>query len=475
MKRHLLAKQAGWALALGFLGLFPRLAHTAEPSPTTLSADDLHAEIARLEKETTQLRSSADAPVEWKESLRVDAQIRQVENTQRATVESLQRWLQELYSVPACQTWAQHIFGLERRLADLQMEDYRRIHDTGREVYTARYKALERWAVAAPPRARQLGFDVLSYPRMDGSTSTQPLAVLIACHCLGAAHEWVAQEQFRARMWGGGMPYQFSPRRSEPELELLQFTLQAAAPTPADGRLATIINGLLAPNRDTHQAYVNLIEGASDIGLIARPPSAGERELARQKNVELDIAPCALDALVFLVNRDNSLQGLTTAQIRDIYSGKVKNWLDVGGAAGAITPYQREEDSGSQELMRQMVMQDLPFVKDRLGNPDRLIVYGMGGPYVRLTTDKLGLAYSVYYYERYMAGSPNTRTIAVDGIEPSYETIRDRKYPFTAEVLVVTRKGLAPNSPAARLRQWLLSPEGQSVVRESGYVPIAEQ
>jgi phosphate transport system substrate-binding protein len=72
-----------------------------------------------------------------------------------------------------------------------------------------------------------------------------------------------------------------------------------------------------------------------------------------------------------------------------------------------------------------------------------------------------------------MSGSPRTRTIAVDGVEPTYETIRQRKYPYTTEVFVVTRKGIVPTDPAARLRNWLLSPEGQSVVRESGYVPLA--
>ena len=72
-----------------------------------------------------------------------------------------------------------------------------------------------------------------------------------------------------------------------------------------------------------------------------------------------------------------------------------------------------------------------------------------------------------------MAGSAYTRNLAVDGVEPTFETIRDRKYPYAAEVLVVTRKGMDPAAPAARWRAWLMSPEGQAVVRESGYVPIA--
>ncbi len=71
-----------------------------------------------------------------------------------------------------------------------------------------------------------------------------------------------------------------------------------------------------------------------------------------------------------------------------------------------------------------------------------------------------------------MSGSLRTRDLHVDGVEPNAQTIAMREYPFVSEVFVVTRNGIASNSPAAKLRAWLLSREGQSVVRESGYVPL---
>lgn len=446
-----------------------------EPSPEALTPEALKSELERVRKEAEALRNSAEAPAEWKESLAIQTKLAAMEESRTAALEPLNKRLAEIYVSPGFRKWHERVDALNDRLYSLRMAQYAEFRREGRELYEARHRELSRLAIASTPRARQLGFDVLGYPRMDGSTSTQPLAVLTACHCLGAAYEWVGREQLSARNMSSGQPFSFWSKPAEPELLLVEFTVQAGVQAPATERLSTIVNGLLAPNRDTHQAYVNLVEGKSDIALVARPPSAGEKDLARQKKVELDISACALDALVFLVNRDNPVRNLTTGQIRDIYSGKTTNWQEVGAAAGPITPFQREADSGSQELMRQLVMKELAFVKGRGGYPDRLILYGMGGPYVRLTTEKLGLAFSIYYYEKYMAGSPRTRTIAVDGIEPTYQTIRDRKYPFTSEVLVVNRKGLKPSDPAARLRQWLLSPEGQSVVRESGYVPISEQ
>jgi phosphate transport system substrate-binding protein len=262
--------------------------------------------------------------------------------------------------------------------------------------------------------------------------------------------------------------------RSEPELELLEFTLQAQASEPAEQRLAVIINRLLAHNASTHEAYVNLIDGKSEIGLLARAPSPDELELARTQNVDLDVVPCALDAFVFLVNTENPVRNLTTSQIRDIYAGNIEDWKKVGGRKRGITAYQREENSGSQQLMRELVMKDVPFKKptERYVGVPQLVGHLMSSVFLELTSDKGGLAYSVYYYERFMSGSPRTRTIAVDGAEPTFDTIRRRKYPYATEVFAVTRKGIDPQAPAARLRDWLLSAEGQSVVRESGYVPL---
>jgi phosphate transport system substrate-binding protein len=171
---------------------------------------------------------------------------------------------------------------------------------------------------------------------------------------------------------------------------------------------------------------------------------------------------------VFLVNSENPIRNLTTAQIRAIYGGQILDWSQVGSKPDRMQPLRREENSGSEELMRSLVMRDVPF-GDKQGRS--MIGFGMIGIFLELTQSRNGLGYSVYYYERFMSGSPRTRVIAVDGVEPTYETIRDRKYPYTSDVLVVTRKGPDTNAPALRLRDWLRSPEGQAVVRESGYVP----
>jgi ABC-type phosphate transport system substrate-binding protein len=425
----------------------------------SLSPAQIKSEIKRLTTEIEKLRNSPEAPEEFKELQTVEAKI-----------QALRSRSFELSGSPNVYQWIQRIHELLQELAEFQVADYRLTVDEGKRLFHARHVELAK-QTPNTPKLRGLGLSLLSYPRIDGSTSTQPLAVLITCKCCDVPSAWVGRGQSRPNPQLEGLKARFgiSP---EPEAELLEFTLQAKAGGASSERLATIINQLLATNASTNQAYINLIEGRSDIGLLARPPSSAELELARVKSVDLEFTPCALDAFVFLVNNANPVRNLTTKQIQDIYSRKITSWKSVGGS-GSITAYQREENSGSQQLMNNLVMKDVPLYdpKDYQDGP-QLIGQIMSSTFLSLTSDEQGIGYSVYYYEHFMSGSPRTRTIAVDGVEPNSETIGKRKYPYVCEVFVVTRKGLSKDAPAAKLRAWLLSPEGQSVVRASGYVPL---
>src|SRR5262245_11777185 len=94
----------------------------------------------------------------------------------------------------------------------------------------ARQVKLKALAPKDTPELRGLGFDVLSYPRMDGSTSTQPLAALIACRCLGMDYQWVGSND-RVPLW----VFPSTPP-AEAEAELREFTLQAKWKSPAEER-----------------------------------------------------------------------------------------------------------------------------------------------------------------------------------------------------------------------------------------------
>lgn len=232
----------------------------------------------------------------------------------------------------------------------------------------------------------------------------------------------------------------------------------------------------------TNNAYRNLILGAGDFIIVARPPSADETKLAQDKGVELDTRVIAYDAFIFIVGRENPVNTLTVQQIQAIYQDNVLRWSEVGGNNEKVTAFQRERNSGSQETMQALVMKGLTMAPP----VEQLIGQGMGGPYNRLNGTNNGIGYTFYYYHtvqspvnlvRYMArngkkSTPPQKVIAVNGILPAPETIRNRAYPYTTEVYAIVRKDAANDSPAVRLRDWLLTPEGQALIQESGYVPL---
>jgi ABC-type phosphate transport system substrate-binding protein len=185
--------------------------------------------------------------------------------------------------------------------------------------------------------------------------------------------------------------------------------------------------------------------------------------------VTFELTPVAKDALVFIVNVKNPMKSRTEEQLVKLYGEEFK-WRDRDEArrSGKLTPYARERDSGSRELFDALVMKGRPSPKNE---PPELIAGSMGGPYNQVTQDESGIGYSVYYYEHFMAASPLTRAIAVNGVEPTAETIASGKYPYVTPVYAIRRGGEPEDSAASRLLKWLLSDEGQAVVRESGYVP----
>lgn len=353
-----------------------------------------------------------------------------------------------------------------------------------RDLYTARHAELRQLAVAEIPQAVELGLDGLTYPKVDGSTSTHPLSVIIAARVLEVGYEWHYRNPGVSSAYAPPLPDDLRMRGAaamQPrsinegpfiELQLAASRVVAIPADPQQHRLAVIINNLLAITTGTNGAYVNLVEGNADLILVARAPSADELTLAGEKGVALSAHPIARDALVFIVNRENELDNLTLQEIRALYRT---------AASADRNEYQklrpkplfRERNSGSRELFDELVMRGEALPDKPSRGAEGIFAMSMIGPYNRITSDESAIGYSVYYYERFMALSPETRTIAIEGVHPTPQTIASGEYPLTALVYAVHRSDEPADSPARRLLEWLRSDEGQLIVRESGYIPVA--
>ena len=185
------------------------------------------------------------------------------------------------------------------------------------------------------------------YPIVDGSTSTQPLGVLTACRLTHTSFAW-------------GKPGISGERRLYPTIKAYdpgaRLSLEFTGSDLHDQAMILWKLEEKIRHTATHSSYINLISGSADLIIVAREPSDDELDLAREKGVEIHYAPIALDAFVFIVNVRNPVRSLTIEQIRDIYTGKIPDWAEVGGTPGAIRHYIRNRNSGSQEKMEKMVL-----------------------------------------------------------------------------------------------------------------------
>jgi ABC-type phosphate transport system substrate-binding protein len=175
------------------------------------------------------------------------------------------------------------------------------------------------------------------YPVVDGSTSTQPLSILIACRLTHTAFAWGSHPFNRVRMLYPTTDAYDSAKR----LDLEHSPKPAAMPLSPNSPLMTKVR-----YSGTHESYINLINRQAQLILAAREPSDDELALAKEKGVKIKALPIALDALVFIRNANNPVSAITTEQIRGIYTGKITHWKDLGGPDLKINPYRRNNGLG---------------------------------------------------------------------------------------------------------------------------------
>ena len=321
----------------------------------------------------------------------------------------------------------------------------------------------EPWKIDATPELAKLGITQAEVDRWDGSLSLHPLIRTIAEWCEGIDTTHLQTNISRTSMMIGFMPMgEPGKTLSNTHPALMAVINGEKNITFSARRIAQAEIDALASQNEQKWRQLPLLPTGVEVHL--KPDAL--RTAAEAIKDELVEVPFAKDAFIFLQNRFNPARDLTLEQYQSIFSGKSTSWKDVGGFGGDIVPFIRNVESGSEELMQTLVMKDIPVHENF--KPQRL--NSMSVVFDELTNIPLSIAYSIYHYDRYMVFNPNTRVMAVNGMLPNAETIASGEYPLVYECVLVHRKN--PGERVERFVQWLLSDEGQRLVRSVGYVPI---
>ena len=234
--------------------------------------------------------------------------------------------------------------------------------------------------------------------------------------------------------------------------------------------LETAQSSISVSTTATAWEYFGLYDTDTQMLVVYEAPDSVKEEL-QDANVQLEQKPIGRDALVFIVNEDNPVKSLTQQQLKDIYAGKITNWKEVGGQDLDIVAFQRRADSGSQTLFQKLLIQG----GELMDPPTELAPTAMGelvDSLAAYNNSANALGFSVYYYIDQMYSKPGLRLLAVDGVEPSNDTIASEKYPLCNEFYAVIHPDAAADSPERTLYNWLDTEAGQACIRKSGYVAV---
>ena len=207
-----------------------------------------------------------------------------------------------------------------------------------------------------------------------------------------------------------------------------------------------------------------LLDQTTDIAMASRAIKFSEKMKIKSAGEDVAEIVVAYDALAVVAHPSNPVKQLTRQQLEDIFRGKITNWKQVGGDDRKIVVYSRETSSGTYEFFKESVLKNKNYMSSSLSMP------ATGAIIQSVSQTKGAIGYVGLAYV-----SPRIKTLSVsyDGSHyatPSVENATNKTYPIVRPLYyyynVKNKEAVTP------LIQFILSPEGQEIIKKSGYIPV---
>jgi phosphate transport system substrate-binding protein len=208
-----------------------------------------------------------------------------------------------------------------------------------------------------------------------------------------------------------------------------------------------------------------LINGTTDIAEASRPMKSTEIKSAESKQGgKVKELPVALDALSIYVNTANPITELSLPQARKIYTGQITNWKEVGGPDAPITLYSRENNSGTYVFFKEHVLQNDDF------DPSAQTLPGTASVVNAVAKDPNGIGYGGIAYAEGIKPLKIKKDDQAPAVEGTLENAQSGKYGLARELYFYFLPGR--NTATDAFAEWVVSPDGQSIVQDVGYYPL---
>mgnify|MGYP002623526478 CR=1 FL=1 len=230
--------------------------------------------------------------------------------------------------------------------------------------------------------------------------------------------------------------------------------------------------------RSNPETKIQVTGGGSGIGLAALQNRTTDLANASRKIKPKEIESCvkafntrpteykvALDGLSVYVNESNPVKSLTMDQLSGIFTGKIRNWKEVGGKDESIVIYSRENSSGTYEFFKEHVLQGKDFAAAAR------TMQGTAQVLQEVAKESNGIGYGGAAYgsgAKHLAIKKDDNSPA---IEPTEDTVVKGTYPIWRYLYIYVNPALDKGEISSYLN-WLRSDDGQAVVKDVGYYPL---
>ena len=214
-----------------------------------------------------------------------------------------------------------------------------------------------------------------------------------------------------------------------------------------------------------------MIAGTTDIAISSRTMKEKEINKARQNGIEPFEIKAALDGLAAVAHPSNPVSQLTIDQLADIFTGKIKNWKEIGGNNLAIVILSREVNSGTHVYFKEHVLR-----KGNEKGPEEFSPMALLMPSSQAIAEEVSQNPNAigYYGMGYISPKQKVIAVAKDAnspyVAPAIDNVQDNSYPISRPLLLYT-KG-QPQGIVKAFADFALSKEGQETVKKTDFVPI---
>lgn len=210
------------------------------------------------------------------------------------------------------------------------------------------------------------------------------------------------------------------------------------------------------------QGIKSIQEGIADIGALSRNLKDEEISLV-SKEVTI-----ALDGIAVIVNKDSAVKDLSLEQIRQIFTGEITNWKEVGGIDAPITVVSREEGSGTRGAFTEITK---VLVKDAAGaETDMTVASALIQPSTGSVKTTVSSTPNTIGYVSLGSLDDSVKTVTVEGVTPTIEMVKSGSYKISRPFIYVV--GDTVSEAAQMYLDFALSEEGQAVVVDNGFISV---